>query len=39
MLEEFDGATPTPAKLPSCVQTWIQVHRVSPLYRTEAILK
>ena len=39
MLEKFDGATSVPAVLPNRVQAWIQIHRIPPLYRTEAILK
>jgi hypothetical protein len=39
MLEDFDGSTTTPQVMPSRVQTWIQIHKISPLYCTEAILR
>ncbi|XP_051220993.1 uncharacterized protein [Lolium perenne] len=39
MVEKFYGATPTPSVLPNRVQAWIQIHRIPPMYRTEAILK
>ena len=39
MLEEYDGATVTPSVMPNRVQAWIQIHKLPPLYRTEAILK
>jgi hypothetical protein len=30
MMEEFDGATPIPAKLPSSVRVWVQIHKIPP---------
>ena len=39
MLERFDGATTIPTVIPNKVEVWIQIHRIPPLYRTEAILK
>lgn len=39
MLEEFDGATPTPSVIPSKVLAWVQIHKVPPLYRSEKIIK
>jgi hypothetical protein len=39
MLEEFDGSTVIPTRVPSKVQAWIQIHKIPPLYRTELILK
>lgn len=38
MLEKFDGATPSPALIPSKVMVWIQIHKIPPLFRTEAII-
>jgi hypothetical protein len=38
MLEKFDGATPSPASIPSKVMVWIQIHKIPPLFRTEAII-
>ena len=37
MMEEFDGATPIPAKLPCSVRVWVQIHKIPPLYRREVI--
>jgi hypothetical protein len=39
MLEELDGATTIPTVLPHQVPAWVQVHKIPPLYRSEAILK
>lgn len=39
MLEEFDGATMTPTVLQHKVPVWVQIHKLPPLYRSEAILK
>ncbi|CAN6249597.1 unnamed protein product [Urochloa humidicola] len=39
MLEEFDGSTSVPTVLPNKVTAWIQIHRIPPLFRTEAILQ
>jgi hypothetical protein len=39
MVEKFDGSTTTPSVIPKKVQTWIQIHKIPPLYRTEAILR
>jgi hypothetical protein len=39
MLEDFDGSMTTPRVMPSRFQTWIQIHKIPPLYRTEAILR
>ncbi|KAK1629914.1 hypothetical protein QYE76_004229 [Lolium multiflorum] len=38
MMEHYDGASPNPP-IPNRVQVWIQIHRIPPLFRTEAILK
>lgn len=38
MLEKFDGATPSPASIPSKVMVWIQIHKIPPLLKTEAII-
>lgn len=39
MLEPFDGATSVPSVMPNKVLAWIQIHKIPPLYRTEAILQ
>jgi hypothetical protein len=39
MIEEFDGATTIPTVLPHKVPAWVQIHKLPPLYRSEAILK
>jgi hypothetical protein len=39
MLEDFDGSSTVPPVIPNRVQAWIQIHKIPPLYRTEAILK
>jgi hypothetical protein len=38
MIEKFDGATVNPL-IPSKVKIWIQIHKIPPLFRTEAIIK
>lgn len=37
-MEEFDGAIPIPTIIPRKVLTWVQIHRIPPLYRTESII-
>ena len=39
MLEEFDGSTTIPKVTPNRVRTWIQIHKIPHLYRTEEIVK
>ena len=39
MMEEFDGSTTIPKETPNRVRTWIQIHKIPHLYRTEEIVK
>jgi hypothetical protein len=39
MVEKFDGSMMTPSVIMKKVQTWIQIHKIPPLYQTEAILR
>jgi hypothetical protein len=38
MIEKYDGATANPP-VPRCVLVWFQIHKIPPLFRTEAIIK
>jgi hypothetical protein len=38
MVEPFDGATSTPKVIPRGVQTWVQIHKLPPLFRNMEVL-
>jgi hypothetical protein len=39
MMEEFDGSTPTPTKIPWRVQAWVKIHKIPPLYKSQEIIE